>query len=77
MLNFHHELGVLLYYPHVKSLKDKVILSPRWFVECLGKVLTLPGEGVAGGHGMKREWDLLQSKGILVEPLFTVAWQDM
>ena len=76
MLNFHHELGVLLYYPHVHSLKDKVILSPKWFVECLGKVLTLPGHRVAGGHGMKREWDLLQSKGILVEPLYTVAWQD-
>ena len=39
MLNFHHESGVLLYYPHVSSLKDKVILSPRWFVEYLGKVL--------------------------------------
>ena len=76
MLNFHHELGVLLYYPHVSSLKDKVILSPRWFVDCLDKVLTLPGHGVASGHRMKREWDLLQSKGILVEPLFTVAWQD-
>ena len=76
MLNFHHELGVLLYYPHVESLKDKVIVSPRWFVECLGKVLTLPGHGVAGGHRMKREWDLLQSKGILVEPLYTVAWKD-
>ena len=76
MLNFHHELGVLLYYPHVSSLKDKVILNPRWFVECLGKVLTLPGHGVAGGYRMKREWDLLQSKGILVESLFTVAWQD-
>ena len=76
MLNFHHELGVLLYYPHVCSLKDKVILSPRWFVKCLAKVLTLPGEGVAGGHRMKREWDLLQSKGILVEPLYTVAWKD-
>ena len=76
MLNFHHELGVLLYYPHIRSLKDKVILSPRWFIECLSKVLTLPGHGVAGGHKMKREWDLLQSKGILVEPLYTVAWQD-
>ena len=76
MLNFHHELGVLLYYPHVRSLKDKVILNPRWFVECLGKVLTLPGHGVACGYRMKREWDLLQSKGILVEPLYTVAWQN-
>ena len=25
---------------------------------------------------MKRKWDFLQSKGILVEPLYTVAWKD-
>ena len=71
VLNFYHELGVVLFYPHIKGLGDKVILSPRWFVDCLGKVLTLEGREVYG-----KMWDLLRKKGILVQPLYAAAWRE-
>ena len=41
VLLFYHDLGVLLFYPHIAGLENVVILSPRWFVDALGKVLTL------------------------------------
>ena len=69
VLKFYHELGVVLFYPHIKGLGDKVILSPKWFVDCLGKVLTLEGR-VYG-----KMWDLLKKKGILVQPLYATAWK--
>ena len=69
VLKFYHELGVILFYPHIKGLGDKVILSPKWFVDCLGKVLALKGR-VYG-----KMWDLLKKKGILVQPLYATAWK--
>lgn len=74
VLNFYHELGVLLYYHHIKSLNNTVILNPKWFVECLGKVLALEGQEEAK-HEMRREWKLLRSKGILVQPLYAEVWR--
>ena len=71
ILAFYHELGVVLFYPHIKGLGDKVILSPKWFVDCLGKVLTLEGREVYG-----KMWDLLRKKGILVQPLYAAAWRE-
>ena len=70
ILMFYHELGALLYYLHIRGLENKVILSPKWFVETLGKVFTL-GEW----SGSKR-WSLLQEKGILVEPLYGDVWEN-
>ena len=70
VLEFYHELGVLLYYPGIKGLHEKIILNPQWFVDCLGKILTLPGADVEGRFEDKMEWELLQNKGILVEKLY-------
>ena len=70
VLKFYHELGVVLFYPHIRGLGDKVILSPKWFVDCLGKVLTLEGREAYG-----KMWDLLKEKGILVQPLYATAWR--
>ena len=72
-LMFYHELGVVLFYPHIQGLRDKVILSPKWFVDCLGKVLTLP-ENEDCEH--LQLWKLLREKGILVQPLYVAAWKD-
>ena len=73
VLSFYHELGVLLYYPNIAGLKQKVILNPKWFVECLGKVLTLP-RVAEEEYNLKGEWELLRSKGILVQRLYTNVW---
>ena len=75
VLKFYHELGVLLWYPNIKALHDKVILNPKWFVDCIGKVLTLPGTGEEQFED-KGEWELLRSKGILVQRLYTKVWSD-
>ena len=73
VLKFYHELGVVLYYPHIKGLGNKVILSPKWFVDCLGKVLTL--EGRETYDDIRDMWDLLREKGILLQPLYAAAWR--
>ena len=74
VLMFYHELGALLYYPHIRGLENKVILSPKWFVETLGKVFTL--EGYEKGWSGSKRWSLLRKKGILVEPLYRDVWEN-
>ena len=74
VLMFYHELGALLYYPHIRGLENKVILSPKWFVETLGKVFTL--EGYEKGWSRSKRWSLLRKKGILVEPLYRDVWEN-
>ena len=73
VLKFYHELGALLYYPQIKGLKNKVILSPKWFVDTIGKVFTL--EGCEEGWSGTKRWFLLRNKGILVQPLYQELWQ--
>ena len=75
VLSFYHELGVLLYYPKIKGLEEKVILNPQWFVECLGKVLALPGAAEERDED-EFEWELFRTKGILVEKLYTNVWSE-
>ena len=74
VLMFYHELGVLLYYPHIRGLENKIILSPKWFVDTIGKIFTLKGYE-KGWSGSKR-WTLLRKKGILVEPLYRDVWEN-
>ena len=73
VLKFYHELGAVLYYPQIEGLKNKVILSPKWFVDTIGKVFTL--EGCEEGWSGTRRWFLLRNKGILVQPLYQEVWQ--
>ncbi|XP_019857372.1 PREDICTED: probable serine/threonine-protein kinase roco4 [Amphimedon queenslandica] len=70
VLKFYHELGALLYYPKIEGLKNKVILSPKWFVDTIGKLFPLER-----GWSKEDRWLLFQSKGILVEPLYQEVWQ--
>ena len=73
VLKFYHELVVVLFYSHIKGLQEKVILNPKWFVDCLGKVLTLQGRE---GFEERDMWALLREKGILVEPLYVAVWKE-
>ena len=72
-LAFYHDLGVILYYPKVADLKDKVILSPKWFVECLGKVLSLEGNEK---YNVPVMWKLFREKGILIQSLYGAVWRN-
>ena len=73
-LLFYHDLGVVLFFPHIEGLSDKVIIKPKWFVETLGKVFTLD-VGDATGE-IRKMWDLLHAKGILLEPLYMSIWKE-
>ena len=73
VLRFYHELGVLLHYPHIEGLQDKIVLSPEWFVKCLGMILAPPPNTE---DGLKNEWKLLRSLGILTERLYTCVWKE-
>ena len=72
-LLFYHDLGVVLCYPHIEGLKEKVIIKPKWFVETLGKVFTLD-EGADGET--RQNWTLLREKGILVQPFYMSIWRE-
>lgn len=72
-LLFYHDLGALLYYPHIRGLQNKVILDPKWFVDTVGKVFTLEGREEKDTENM---WILLREKGILVRPLYCQVWKD-
>ena len=74
VLLFYHDLGALLFYPHIKGLQEIVIISSKWFVNALGKVLTLQGREE---HKTRQMWDLLREKGILVRPLYVAAWREV
>lgn len=74
VLMFYHELGVLLFYPNIDGLRNVIITDPKWFVQQIGEVLTLHGrQSRSFPH---TTWNLLQSKGILVESLYREAWKN-
>ena len=73
VLMFYHDLGVILYYSHIRNLQDKVILSPRWFVESLGKVLTLQGREK---YKTREMWRILRENGILIQSLYAAVWRE-
>ena len=74
VLTFYHELGVLLFYPHIKSLEDVVITDPKWLVDQLGKLLTL--EGKVGFDLTRTLWPVLFEKGVVLESLYKAMWKD-
>ena len=73
VLLFYHQLGVLLFYPHIEGLKNKIIISPKWFVEIMGKVFTLEGGDENDMSLMKK---LLHEQGILVRHYYMAAWEN-
>ena len=73
VLMFYHDLGVILYYSRIRDLQDKVILSPRWFVESLGKVLSLQGRET---YQTREMWRILRENGILIQPLYVAVWRE-
>ena len=73
-LLFYHDLGVVLFYPHIEGLNDKVIIKPKWFVETIGKVFTLDQRAANGET--RQMWELLHDKGILLEPLYVSIWKE-
>ncbi|XP_019856048.1 PREDICTED: uncharacterized protein LOC109584675 isoform X1 [Amphimedon queenslandica] len=72
-LMFYHELGVLLFYPQIDGMKDKVVLNPKYIVDALGEMFPL-GE-IFGQGRYCNEWELFHECGILVQPLYVALWR--
>ena len=72
-MTFYHGLGVLLFYPQLDGLKDKVIINPKYFVDALGKVLPFC---ISDGGKYSEEWKLFHEFGILVQPLYVEVWKE-
>ena len=74
VLNFYHELGVLLYYVQVTGHRRKwVITDPQWLIKELAKVLS-PTAFARQDHCVEHQWKLLCTHGILVEKLYRHVW---
>ena len=73
-LLFYHEVGAVLFYPHISGLHNKVIIDPKWFVDTLGKVFTLEGREEDQTRLMI---SLLREKGILVQPFYAYIWKSI
>ena len=68
VLLFYHDVGVLLFYPHIDGLQNAVIINPKWFVDVLGRVFTLKERDTGARTWCWRK--LLREKGILVQPFY-------
>ena len=72
VLTFYHELGVVLYYPHIGGMEDKIIVNPRWLVDTIGKVFLQD----ASKHRIKHAVNTFKKKGILLQSLYEEAWSN-
>eukprot|EP00924_Labyrinthula_sp_SR-Ha-C_P014014 snap_masked-scaffold_5-processed-gene-20.60-mRNA-1 protein AED:1.00 eAED:1.00 QI:0/0/0/0/1/1/2/0/944 len=50
MLSLFHQLGIILFFPHLQKLRDRVILSPEWLVDEFSKLLI---NGLDSGNKFK------------------------
>ena len=74
VLNFYHELGVFLFYSRVPGLSEKVIISPEWLVQQIGRLF----------HPDQQELKLqaprlrkrFKEEGVLEERLYKKVWED-
>ena len=73
VLLFYHDLGALLFYPHIEGLKNKVVVSPKYFVDVIGKLFTI--DDCSHNFRLLDIWEKFQENGILIEPLYKSIWE--
>ena len=74
VLLFYHDLGALLFYPHIEGLKNKVVVSPKYFVDVIGKLFTI--DDCSHNFCLLDIWEKFQKKGILIESLYKFVWEE-
>ena len=72
-LMFYHELGVLLFYPQIDGMKDKIVINPKYIVDALGEIFPIRENSDVGRY--HKEWKLFHDCGILVQPLYVALWK--
>ena len=71
MLRFHHNLGLLLHYQHIASLRDSVIIDVQWLIKVTSALL----HPLTTGHrDFEEQFKLLHDHGILLESLAVHIW---
>ncbi|XP_065914617.1 uncharacterized protein [Dysidea avara] len=71
ILEHFHSRRLLLYFSQVKSLKNIVVLSPRWLAKLFSYVITAHSYKVGVDHELDYSSKLLTEYGILHERLIT------
>jgi len=76
LLNFLHDLRVLVHFDDTPELDDVVVLDPQWLIDVFKKVIT-----VRSYHSKERQyfhlWRKLERKGILEETLLNHVWSSL
>ncbi|XP_065914951.1 uncharacterized protein [Dysidea avara] len=67
VLRYFHEKRVILYFSRIKSLRNIVILSPRWLAKLFSYIIT--AHSYKRGTGLDEAWKRLTKYGILHESL--------
>ncbi|XP_065186542.1 uncharacterized protein LOC135817312 [Sycon ciliatum] len=74
MLKYQHHLGHILYYPENRILSSKVIIDVEWLLR-IASLLFCPEPKSEQGKRLRKLYELLTSKGILLERLIIHRWQ--
>ncbi|XP_065186545.1 uncharacterized protein LOC135817314 [Sycon ciliatum] len=74
MLKYQHHLGHILYYPENRILSTKVIIDVEWLLR-IASLLFCPEPKSEQGKRLRKLYELLKSKGILLERLIIHRWQ--
>ena len=67
VLNYFHTKHTILYFGEIESLRDIVILSPRWLAKLFSYIITAHSYNT--GTELDGQWELLTKYGILHESL--------
>ncbi|XP_033120735.1 uncharacterized protein LOC117119863 [Anneissia japonica] len=73
LLNYLHDLGIILFFENHKLLKHTVITNPRKLIDFLRKIITVV-KPVDKWATMMPLWNKLDNKGILEEKLAEHLW---
>ncbi|CAC5402516.1 unnamed protein product [Mytilus coruscus] len=80
MLEFYHDLGVILYYGGSGSLDsllcNTIILKPQWLVDMFKRIVTAKPPNDKWNLS-KDKWKMLNEKGKLDESLIDSLWKDV
>ena len=75
MLEFHHQLGNLMYFPRSEALCRRVIVDIHWIIRLVSALL-VPCHDIGLQHKRYRShYSLLYERGILVESLAMHMWE--
>ena len=75
MLQFHHNLGHVLHYAKNPQLCDRVIINVEWLLKMVS-ALFVPVTKSRQNKRLRKEFDLLQNHGILLEHLAQHLWEE-